>query len=462
MAGRTRRRTPDPRLPVRAGRILRVRTIWILPIVVGSVAVAIMTALYIGSVVNPVAHLRGLPVAIVNQDLGATVGPRHLDIGQQVQAGLLASPVVSSKLGLTVSTLPQAQQAMDRDGLYAALVIPPGFTAILLNVAGLPVPRAAASTAPHVVILSNVRAGTTGSSLATGVLQPALAVASRQIGKQLSALVPPAALTGATRVLLADPVTVTTAQYRPLPPNSALGLSPFYVALLTLLCGFIGGTIVNSAVDSALGYSTSEVGTRWRQRLPLPINRWQTLLVKWTIIVVLTVVLTGVMLLVAVAGLGLDAPYPGLLWVFTWLCAASVGIGVIALFAMAGSFGQLIALLLFVYAGLASAGGTVPLEALPQPLRALSYVEPLRQVLAGTRSIMYFDAQGVAGLTRGTVAAGAGLVIWLVLGAVVVTWYDRRRLYRLDPDILDHVTKAAQEYRAQQATRRPPGGEERG
>jgi YhgE/Pip-like protein len=462
MVGRTRRRTPDPRLPVRAGRILRVRTIWILPIVVGSVAVAIMTALYIGSVVSPVAHLRGLPVAIVNQDLGATVGPRHLDIGQQVQAGLLASPVVSSKLGLTVSTLPQAQQAMDRDGLYAALVIPPGFTASLLNVAGLPVPGAAASTAPHVVILSNVRAGTTGSSLATGVLQPALAVASRQIGKQLSALVPPAALTGATRVLLADPVTVTTAQYRPLPPNSALGLSPFYVALLTLLCGFIGGTIVNSAVDSALGYSTSEIGTRWRQRLPLPISRWQTLLVKWTIVVVLTVVMTGVMLLVAVAGLGLDAPYPGLLWVFTWLCAASVGIGVIALFAMAGSFGQLIALLLFVYAGLASAGGTVPLEALPQPLRALSYVEPLRQVLAGTRSIMYFDAQGVAGLTRGTVAAGAGLVIWLVLGAAVVTWYDRRRLYRLHPDALDHATKAAQEYRAQQATRRPPGGEERG
>ena len=462
MTGRTRRRTPDPRLPVRAGRILRVRTIWILPVVVGSVVVAIMTALYIGSVVNPVAHLRGLPVAIVNQDLGATVGPRYLDIGQQVEAGLLASPVVSSKLGLTVSTLPQAQQAMDRDGLYAALVIPPGFTASLLNVACLPVPGAAASTAPHVVILSNVRAGTTGSSLATGVLQPALAVASRQIGKQLSALVPPATLTGATRVLLADPVTVTTAQYRPLPPNSALGLSPFYVALLTLLCGFIGGTIVNSAVDSALGYSTSEIGTRWRQRLPLPINRWQTLLVKWTIVVVLTVVMTGVMLLVAVAGLGLDAPYPGLLWVFAWLCAASVGIGVIALFAMAGSFGQLIALLLFVYAGLASAGGTVPLEALPQPLRALSYVEPLRQVLAGTRSIMYFDAQGVAGLTRGTVAAGAGLVIWLVLGAVVVTWYDRRRLYRLHPDALDHATKAAQEYRAQQATGRPPGDEERG
>jgi hypothetical protein len=33
---------------------------------------------------------------------------------------------------------------------------------------------------------------------------------------------------------------------------------------------------------------------------------------------------------------------------------------------------------------------------------------------------LYFDAQGVAGLTHGTVAAAAGLVFWLV-----VRWYDR-------------------------------------
>ena len=161
---------------------------------------------------------------------------------------------------------------------------------------------------------------------------------------------------------------------------------------------------MNSVVDSALGYATTDLGPRWRQRQPVPINRWQTLLIKWGIIVVLTAVLTAVMLLVA-WGVGMDMPYPWLLWAFTWLCALSVGIGTIALFAMAGNYGQLIGLLVFVYAGLASAGGTVPVEALPGFLRTLSYVEPLRQVLAGTRSILYFDAQGVAGLTRGTVAA---------------------------------------------------------
>jgi YhgE/Pip-like protein len=412
-----------------------------------------MTALYIASVANPLSHLSGLPVAVVNQDRGAAVGAQRLQIGQQVQAGLLASPAVSGRLHLEVLTLPQAEQAMDRAGLYATLVIPPGFTASLLTVAGLH-PAAAASPAPQVEILTNQGAGTVGTSLATGILQPALTVASRQIGQHLAPLVPAGAQAPATRLLLADPVTVTIAQYRPLPNNAALGLSAFYIALLTIMCGFLGATIVNSVVDSALGYATTEMGPRWRQRQPVPINRWQTLLIKWAIVAVVTAVVTAVMLLVA-WGVGLDMPYPALLWAFTWLCAISAGVGTIVLFAVAGTYGQLIGILLFVYAGLASAGGTVPIEALPGFLHLLSYVEPLRQVLAGTRSILYFDAQGVAGLTRGTVAAAAGLLFWLVLGVVVVRWYDRKRFYRLQPDILAHVNQSVQEYRAKQASPAP-------
>jgi uncharacterized phage infection (PIP) family protein YhgE len=171
---------------------------------------------------------------------------------------------------------------------------------------------------------------------------------------------------------------------------------------------------------------------------------------------VVTAVLPAVVLLVA-WGVGMDMPYPWLLWVFSWLCALSVGVGTIALFAMAGNYGQLIGLLLFVYAGLASAGGTVPVEALPGFLRLLSYVEPLRQVLEGTRSILYFNAQGVAGLTRGTVAAASGLVFWLVVGAFVVRWYDRKGFYRLRPETLAHVNQAVEDYRAKQAAPSPDG-----
>src|SRR3984885_2266086 len=138
--GGARRRTPDPRLPVRAGRLLRVRAVWVSALVVGSLVVAAMAALYIASATDPLAHLSGLPVAVVNQDRGAAVGTQRLDVGGQIEAGLLAAPAVTDRLHLEALTLTQAEQAMDRDGLYATLGIPPGLTGNLLTAVGLPPP----------------------------------------------------------------------------------------------------------------------------------------------------------------------------------------------------------------------------------------------------------------------------------------------------------------------------------
>jgi YhgE/Pip-like protein len=438
-------KTADPRLPVRAGQLLRVRALWVLPLVVGSIALAAFTALYIGSVVDPMAHLRGLPVAVVNEDRGATIGSDHLGFGRQVQSGLLASPEVSKRLQLRVSSLLGAEMAMSHDDVYATMVIPPDLTSNLLNVAGAPPSPGSAPPAPQIEILTNPRAGSTGVNLATQVLQPALTVASRQIGKRLTTMVPSTRLTGATEVVLANPITVASKQYRPISEHGALGLGAFYVALLGLMSGFVGGTIVNSSVDSALGYAANEIGPRWSQRRPVPISRWRTLLIKWAIVTPVTAALAAVIVIVAAGALGMNTPYPVLLWLFTWLCAESVGIGMIVLFAVAGNLGQLIALLLFVYAGIASSGATIPIQALPGPLRLLSNIEPLRQVLAGTRSILYFRAEAQAGLLRGTLAASLGLVFWLAIGALIVRWYDRRRLYRMPPDAFAQAKSAIQE-----------------
>ena len=457
-AGPTRHSgAPRRAFPVRARDLLKVRAVWILPLILGSAVVVLITAFYVGSVVDPLAHLQGLPVTVVNQDRGAVIGTRQINIGQQVQRGLSNSTAVSGKLALTDTTLSSAQQAMDRGASYATVVIPPGFTASLLTRAGVSA-SGAGSGRPQIVIKTNQRAGTIGASLATGVLQSGLQVASRQIGRQLAAFVPAArASSPLTTDFLADPVTVTTADYRPLPAHSALGLSAFYLALLILMCGFLAGTIINPSVDAATGYATSEIGPRWRQRQPLPINRWHTLVIKWVMAAVLTGLMTGLLLLLVAAGLlRMDAPHLGLLWLLAWLCAASVAAGTIVVFAVLGSsLGQLLALLLFVYAGLAAAGGTVPLQALPGVLRWLAGIEPLRQILAGTQAILYFDAQADAGLARAVTAATLGLVIWLILGAVLVRWYDRKGLNRLDPELLGYVASSVQQHKSQKASTRP-------
>jgi len=425
-----------------------------MPLILGSVVVVLITALYVGSVVDPLDHLHDLPVAVVNQDRGATMGAQRINIGQEVQRGLSDSPAVSGRLGLTDTTRAGAEQAMDRGASYATVVIPPDFTTSLLSLAGVSAGGLGAGL-PAIEILTNPRAGTVGASLASGVLQPALGAASGQIGRQLAAFVPAGASNPLTRAFLADPVTVTTAQYRPLSSHSALGLSAFYIAVLILMCGFLAGIIVNSSVDAALGYATTEIGPRWRQRQPLPINRWQTLLIKWVMAVVLAGLMAGLMLLVAAVILRMDAPNAGLLWLLAWLCAVSVAEGTIVLFAVLGaSIGQLLAMLIFVYLGLAASGGTVPLQALPAAFQWVAAIEPLRQILAGTRAILYFDARADAGLARAVTAAALGLVFWLVVGTVVVRWYDRRGFHRMTPELLAYVGGSVQQYRAQKAEAR--------
>ncbi len=71
--------------PVGAKDLLKVRAVWILPLVLGCVAVVLITAFYVGSVVDPLGHLRGLPVAVVNEDRGASLmgcGPARPTAGR--------------------------------------------------------------------------------------------------------------------------------------------------------------------------------------------------------------------------------------------------------------------------------------------------------------------------------------------------------------------------------------------
>jgi YhgE/Pip-like protein len=454
--------------PVRAGQVLKSRKLWIFPIVLGLVLVALITTFYIGSVVDPISHLRGLPVAVVNQDRTVSAGGRQINFGQDVERGLSGSTAVTSRLDLTDTTLSAAEQAMNRGAVYAVVDIPAGFSASLLTLAGAGA-RSGASSAGStsangadgasaaIEILTNQRAGGVGVNLATGVLQPALSKASSQLGQQLAAAVPAKSDSALTRAFLADPVTVTTSDYRPLSNHAALGLSAFYAALLILMSGFLTATIVNSSVDGALGYATTEMGPRWSQRLPLPINRWQTLLVKWAMAAVLAGLMTAVMLLFAAALLRMDTPDLWLLWLLAWLAAVSVAEGTIVLFAVLGSIGQILALVIFVYAGLATAGATIPLQALPGVLKLLAEIEPLRQIVGGTRAILYYNAQADAGLARAFTAAALGLLFWLVLGTVVVRWYDHQGFSRLSPELLAYVSRSAREYRSRQAPAAQPG-----
>ncbi|MBV9093068.1 MAG: DUF3533 domain-containing protein [Streptosporangiaceae bacterium] len=439
---------------VRAAQLVRVPAVWVTPVLLVSVLIFAITLIYLGAIVDPASHLRGLPVLVVNEDAGASTPSQRVDLGQQVVAALTHSPQVSTPLSLQPVTLAQAKAQLNIGNAYAAIVIPPGFTSSVLALDDRRAAAGRAPGAPVIALLTNPRAGGLGVSLATNIAQPALARISQQIGQQLlrAGRADGPASTGA-RALLASPVTVAVVPYRPLPPRSALGLSAFYISLLSIMCGFLTATSVNTSIDSSLGYATSEIGPWWQQRLPLPMTRWQTLLAKWLMAAATVPVTTGLVLLAAIAILNMDAPYPWYLWLFTTFAAEVVAIGTLVLFAALGSLGQLIAVLFFLYLALASSGGTVPLQALPGFFRFFSNVDPLRQVLDGVRSILYFDAAGAAGLTRALILTGAGLVFWVALGIAVTTWYDRQGLRRMQPELMAHLYRSVRDYTQRASTK---------
>jgi ABC-type multidrug transport system permease subunit len=174
----------------------------------------------------------------------------------------------------------------------------------------------------------------------------------------------------------------------------------------------------------------------------VPINRRQTLLVKCAAALVAAPLLTGILLLIAAGALGMYAPHVLLLWLLSAFAALMIAIGTLSLLAVFGSIGQLLAMILLVYLSLASSGGTVPIQALPGFFGGVGHVEPLRQVLQGARAIMYFGARGDAGLTHSFIVIACELVFWALLGLAVTSWYDRRKLYRMTPDLFAYVQRA--------------------
>jgi YhgE/Pip-like protein len=433
----------EPNRRIRASELLRARKLWLAPLIIASGLIALISAIYIGSVVNPTGHLHGLPVMLVNEDQGAVVQGRRVDVGASFAGGLEGSAAVMSRLKLQSVTLAQAKTTMDKGGAYATLVIPATLTRSLLLAGGVKTPGGSPPAQVKVELLENQRLGTLGVNLAAGAITPAVAQISPQVGRQLSGLTSRQARVNPVLVAqLANPIALATTTYRPLPDHSALGLSAFYVALLSILSGFIGGTLINSSIDSALGYATSEIGPRWRQRRPVAISRRQTILAKWAVAAMIVPVLTGILVLVSVVALGMHAPHLFLLWLLMTLAALMIAAATLALLAAFGSIGQLLAMILLIYLSLASSGGTVPVQALPGVFNVVGHVEPLRQVLMGTRAILYFGAGGEAGLTHSLIVIASELVFWLVIGLAATSWYDRRKLDRISPDILGYIGQA--------------------
>ena len=419
---------PKPRpASATAGSLLRHWGLWLVPALLSCLVALVLSLLYMGGILDPTAHLRRLPIALVDGDTGRPLPGQAQNLGAQLSRSVVEGTPAGHVDWHRVDRA-QAQQQLDSAEIYGALVIPPDFTD---SVAALTTPSA--TTRPTLTVLTNPGVGSLGSSIASQITQLAAQDAATAVGRQLSAAAASAGADSTTRLLLSDPIEVTTAVGHPIGAHSGLGLSAFYYTLLLVLAGFIGGNVIHNGVDTSLGYADSEIGP-WHTRRPtVPIDRTQTLLLKMGMTAGISLLTTSLVMVATVAVLGMDAPHLPLLWLFSYCATLAVGLGVQAINAAFGGIGQIVSMFVFIALALPSSGATVPLQAAPGFYRFLGEFEPMRQLVGGVRAILYFDARSDAGLSRGWIMIGIGFVAALVVGFAMAQYYDRKGLRRYTP-----------------------------
>ncbi|GAB2879572.1 hypothetical protein GCM10027074_54860 [Streptomyces deserti] len=168
----------------------------------------------------------------------------------------------------------------------------------------------------------------------------------------------------------------------------------------------------------------------------------QTLAISSTLMIALSPLMGTLVMVGAVGIMGMDAAHLPLLWLVSVCAIAVSGIGALALLAVFGTPGMLVVTLVFIGMAVPTAGATTPIEALPGFYRFLAEFEPLRQLTGGLRSILCYDAQADAGLTRGWVMMAVSLAAAVLFGFGTAGWYDRRGLHRIPAETKSEKTAA--------------------
>lgn len=419
--------------------ILRRPLFWLAPIAAVTLLMSVLAALYMGGMIDPRNSLHHFPIALVNQDVGDTLpgaapGDRK-NFGNEIAAGLIEG-LDPEEFDLRQIGIAQAQSQLDSGDIYGAIVIPSDFTkrtSILAQASVVP----GDVEQPVITVYTNPRAGTVGASIVEAVGDKALGSVNDTMGEQLVATVterlattsPDLQLSGASRLLLDNPVNVRTVEHNPLPDGTGFGLSAFYYALLIVLAGFTGAMVVNVLVDGMLGFAPTEFGPLYVHNESSGFSRFQTLLVKWLIMLVLGLIVSALYVWISTA-LGMPSPNSLALWEFGAFAITAVGVTAVSVMAAFGTTGLIINLLIFIVLGLPSSGGTIPIEATPRLFAWLAQFEPMHQIYLGLRSILYFGSPSDAGLIHAIWMTLLGMSIGLIFGTVTTRFYDRQGLHR--------------------------------
>jgi hypothetical protein len=253
------------------------------------------------------------------------------------------------------------------------------------EVSGKARPLPKAPEPARIGVFTNPSAGQAVSTLTQDISTGIVDAVSRATSERLTSAAAEqgAQLTPEVAAVIGDPVRADVTEAQPVGPDSGNGQSPFFLAFLVNLSGLIGGAaiffVVGGAADrlEARGLRLSRTGL-WTIRLLLGL--------------VFGLLIAGAELGVAFGLLGVEhEASTAQVYLFLTL-TTTAAVSVTMLLAVAfGPAGIGISAVLNVILGLVSSGGIAPLDALPPFYQAYADWLPLRYVIDGLRSLLFYD-----------------------------------------------------------------------
>lgn len=402
----------------------------------------LLSFMYLGGTADPQSYARHIPVAVVDEDRGASletpIGPRGLDVGSQITAGLLQNNDWE-KIRLHVVD-PEAAADGLRDGTYFGVVrMPAELSQRVVDLVqaaateagdGAPAPETARITienSPRVSIVSAQVMNTIAEAMEESLqdrMGGTLLSESRMLAEAEGRTIGAAAA-----LALQDPVRIDRAAWNPLPEGVSNASLPMFYALIVVLAGFTGAMIISALLDARLGFIPLEIGPLALHIHVAPFGRLQTVVRKWAVTLVTAPLVSGLCLLVADI-LGITGYDPWHMFWFSNLVILAVGVCAHTIIAAIGNAGLLVNLVVFVVLGIPTSGGATPTQMLPQVFVAIGSFQPMHQAYLGLRSIMFFDSGYAAGLGHAIWVLVGWLVAGLVTGVAVTLAYERMGMRR--------------------------------
>ncbi|MDQ5819021.1 MAG: ABC transporter permease, partial [Actinomycetota bacterium] len=258
----------------------------------------------------------------------------------------------------------------------------------------------------EIEVLTNPSAGQSAALPAQNISTGIVEAVSRATSERLSEAAGEqgARLTPEVAAVIGDPVRAEVTEAQPVGPDSGNGQSPFFLAFLANLSALIGGAVVFFATDGAAkelrahGSGPSRTGL-WTVRLLLGF--------------VYAALVAGAELWVAFSLVGVEheASTTQVYLFLAFAIAAALAVTMLLAAAM-GPAGIAVSAVLNVILGLVSSGGLAPLEALPPFYQAYADWLPLRYVMDGLRSLLFYDGSLDAARLEGGLRD-----VWWFLGA---------------------------------------------